>query len=137
MFGYFSSYGITFYILNILKVKIQKKKIEIISVVCRGLKLGLSHQGKNRLRMFENGVLRRIFGPKRGEVEGGWRRLHNEELHNFYASSDIIRVIKSKRQSRHVACNAEMTNACVILIGNQKELYQSGDLRADAMIILE
>jgi hypothetical protein len=42
-------------------------------------------------------VLRRIFGPKRGEVSGGWRRLHNEELHNLYASPNIIRVMKSRR----------------------------------------
>jgi hypothetical protein len=45
----------------------------------------------------ENRVLRRTFGPKREEVEGDWRRLHNEELHNLYASPDIIRVIKSRR----------------------------------------
>jgi hypothetical protein len=44
----------------------------------------------------ENRVLRRIFGLKREEVAGGWRRLHNEELHNLYASPDIIRVIKSR-----------------------------------------
>jgi hypothetical protein len=49
------------------------------------------------LRVFENRVLRRIFGPKREEVAGGWRRLHNEELHNFYASPNIIMVIKSRR----------------------------------------
>jgi hypothetical protein len=48
------------------------------------------------LRTFKNRVLRRIFGPKREEVAGGWRRLHNEELHNLYASPDIIRVIKSR-----------------------------------------
>jgi hypothetical protein len=47
--------------------------------------------------VFENRVLRRKFGPKRKEGAGGWRRLHNEELHNLYASSDIIRVIKSRR----------------------------------------
>jgi hypothetical protein len=51
---------------------------------------------EHRLRMFGNRVLRRIFGPKREEVKGGWRRLHNVELHNFYASN-IIRVIKSSR----------------------------------------
>jgi len=44
-------------------------------------------------RAFKNRVLRRIFGPKREEVVGGWRRLHNEELHNLYASSNIIRVV--------------------------------------------
>jgi hypothetical protein len=46
--------------------------------------------------MFENRVLRRIFGPKRYEVTGGWRKLHNEELHNLYSSPSIIRMIKSR-----------------------------------------
>ena len=46
-----------------------------------------------RLRVFENRVLRRIFGPKRGEVTGEWRKLHNEELNNRFSSPDIIRVI--------------------------------------------
>jgi hypothetical protein len=45
----------------------------------------------------ENRVLRRIFRPKREEVAGGWRRLHNEELHNLYASPNIVRVMKSRR----------------------------------------
>jgi hypothetical protein len=47
--------------------------------------------------VFENGVLRRTFGPKGEEAAGGWRRLHNEELHNLYASPNIIRVIKTWR----------------------------------------
>jgi hypothetical protein len=51
-------------------------------------------------------VLRRIFGPKRDEVTGGWRKLHNEELHNLYSSPSIIRLIKSRRR-----------NACRILVG--------------------
>jgi hypothetical protein len=50
---------------------------------------------KHKLRGFENRVLRKIFGPKREEVAGEWRRLHNEELHNLYASLNVIRVIKS------------------------------------------
>jgi hypothetical protein len=50
--------------------------------------------------MFENRVLRRIFEPKRDEVTGGWRKLHNEELHNFYSSPSIIRMIKSRRMRR-------------------------------------
>jgi hypothetical protein len=49
------------------------------------------------LRLFENRVLRRIFGPKREEVAGGWRRLHNEELHNLYASPNVIRVIEQRK----------------------------------------
>jgi hypothetical protein len=52
---------------------------------------------EHRLRVFENRVLRRIFCPKRDEVTGDWRKLHNEELHNLYASPDIIRMIKSRR----------------------------------------
>jgi hypothetical protein len=50
-----------------------------------------------RLRVFENRVLRRIFGPKLDEVTGGWRKLHNEELHGLYSSPSIIRVIKARR----------------------------------------
>jgi hypothetical protein len=55
--------------------------------------------------MFENRVLRRIFGPKRDEVTGGWRKLHSEELHNLYSSPSIIRMIKSRRMrwAEHVA----------------------------------
>jgi hypothetical protein len=52
---------------------------------------------EHKLRVFENRVLRRIFGPKRDEVTGGWRKLHNEELHNLYSSQNIIRMIKSRR----------------------------------------
>jgi hypothetical protein len=58
-----------------------------------------------RLRVFENKVLRRIFGPKRDEVTGEWRRVHKEELYVLYSSSNIIQVIKSKRVrwTEHVA----------------------------------
>jgi hypothetical protein len=55
--------------------------------------------------MFENRVLRRIFGSKRDEVTGAWRKLHNEELHNLYSSPNIIGMIKSRRMrcAEHVA----------------------------------
>jgi hypothetical protein len=52
---------------------------------------------KHRLRVFENKVLRRIFGPKRDEVTGDWRKLCNEERHNLYSSQSIIKMIKSRR----------------------------------------
>jgi hypothetical protein len=107
----------------------------ILPVVFMGVKLDLSHLGKNRnytsthqyafmawcsvkkhrdsftftftftftfafalyrLRAFENTVLRKILGPRKEEVAGGWRRLHSEELHNLYALPNIIRVIKSR-----------------------------------------
>jgi hypothetical protein len=59
---------------------------------------------EHRLRVFENRVLRRIFGPKR-EEDGSWRKLHNDELHSLYSSPDIVRVIKSRRMrwTGHVA----------------------------------
>jgi hypothetical protein len=55
--------------------------------------------------VFENRVLRRIFGPKREEVTGDWRKLHSQELHNLYSSPNIIRIIKSRRMkwAGHVA----------------------------------
>jgi hypothetical protein len=52
---------------------------------------------EHRLRVFENRVLRRMFGPKRNEMMGEWRKLHNEKLCNVYSSSRIIRIIKSRR----------------------------------------
>jgi hypothetical protein len=51
----------------------------------------------HRLRVFENRVLKRIFGPKRVEVTGSWRKLHNEEFHNFCSLPSIIRMIKTRR----------------------------------------
>jgi hypothetical protein len=60
---------------------------------------------EHRLRVFENRVLRRIFGPKRNEVTGEWRKLHNEELRDLYSSPSIIRIIKSRKMkwACHVA----------------------------------
>jgi hypothetical protein len=65
----------------------------------------LELQNIHRLRVFENRAQRRIFGPKRDEVTGGWRKLHNEELHNLYSSPSTIRMIKSRmmRWAGHVA----------------------------------
>jgi hypothetical protein len=61
----------------------------------------------------------RIFGPKRDEETGGWRKMHNEELHNLYSSPSIIRVVKSRRMrwAGHVARMGEKRNACRILVG--------------------
>jgi hypothetical protein len=73
----------------------------------------------NKLRVFENRVLRRIFGPKRDGVTGGWRKLHNEELHNLYSSPSIIRIIKSRRMkwAGHVARMGEKRNVYRLLVG--------------------
>ena len=72
----------------------------------------------NRLRVFENRILRRIFGPKRDENRE-WRRLHNQELHSFYRSPNIVRVIKSRRfrWAGHVARMKEGRSAFKILTG--------------------
>jgi hypothetical protein len=69
--------------------------------------------------VFENMVLRRIFGPKRGEVTGDWRKLHNEELHNLNSSPNIIRIMKSSTMgwAWHVARMGEQRNASRIFVG--------------------
>jgi hypothetical protein len=74
---------------------------------------------EHRLRVFENRVLRRIFGRKRDEVTGDWRRLHNAELNDLYPSPNIIRVIKSSRimWAGHVAGMGEGRDAYRILVG--------------------
>jgi hypothetical protein len=63
--------------------------------------------------VFENRVLSRIFGPKRDEVTGGWRKLHNEEIHNLHLSPGIIRVIRSRRMRwvGHVVSMGDESNA--------------------------
>jgi hypothetical protein len=75
-----------------------------------------------RLRVFENRVLRRIFGPKRDEATGEWRRLHNEELNELYSSLYIIGVIKSRRMrwEGHVARMGEKRGAYRILVGRSE-----------------
>jgi hypothetical protein len=73
---------------------------------------------EHRLRVLENRVLRRIFGPKRDEVRGDWRKLHNEEFKNLYSSPNIIRMIKSRRMrwAGHVVRVGEKRNAYRIMV---------------------
>jgi hypothetical protein len=75
---------------------------------------------EHRLRVFENRVLRRIFGPNRDEMTGGWRKLHNEELHNLYeyVSPNIIRMTKSRRIrcAGHVARTGENIGGYRVLV---------------------
>jgi hypothetical protein len=80
---------------------------------------GWRKREEHRLGVFENRVLRRIFGPKRDEVIGGWRKLHNEELHDLYSSPSIIRIMKAKRMRWvvHVTRMGEKTNAYRLLMG--------------------
>jgi hypothetical protein len=82
----------------------------------------LTLREEHRLRGFENRVLRRIFGPKRDEVTGGWRKLHNKELHNLYSSPSIITMIKSRRMkwAGHVARMGEKRDAYKVLVGKSE-----------------
>ena len=73
----------------------------------------LTLRGERRLRVFENRVLSGVFGPKRDEVKGEWRKLHSEELNDLYSSPDITQVIKSRRirWTGHVARVGERSSA--------------------------
>jgi hypothetical protein len=78
-----------------VKVKIQKKKkLPVVLYGCETWSNTLRE--KHKLRVFENTVVRRIFGPKGDEVTGEWRKLHSGELHNLYCSANINRQIKSR-----------------------------------------
>jgi hypothetical protein len=77
-------------------VKVKIYKTIILPVVLYGCETwSLMIREEHKLRVFENRVLRRIFGPKRHEVTGEWRKLHNKELHNLYSSPAIIRQVKA------------------------------------------
>jgi hypothetical protein len=75
--------------------------------------LPLTLREEHRLRVFENRVLRRIFGPKRDEVTGGWRKLYNEKLHYLYCSPSTVRLFKARRMrwAGHVARRKEVRGA--------------------------
>jgi hypothetical protein len=99
-------------------VKVTIYKTIILPVVLYGYETRpLTLREEHRLRVFENRVLRRIFGPKRDEVTGEWRKLHNE-LHSLYLSPNIIRQIKSRRMrwAGHVARMGEERYAYKVLV---------------------
>jgi hypothetical protein len=83
---------------------------------------------EHRLRVSENRVLRRIFGPKRDEVTGSWRKLHNEELQCLYSSPSIVRVIKARRMrwAGHVARIGEVRGAYNFLVGRPEGMRPLG-----------
>jgi hypothetical protein len=106
--------------VHLHRVKVRIYKTIILPVVLYGCETwSLTVREEHKLRVFENRVLRRIFGPKRNRVTGGWRKLHNEELHNLYSSPGIIRIIKSRRMRwvGHAARMGEKRNVYRLLVG--------------------
>jgi hypothetical protein len=103
-----------------LKIKINK--IVILPFMLYGCETwSLTLREEHRLRVFENRVLRRIFGPQR-EEDGPWRKMHNDELHSLYTSPNIVRVIKSRRMrwAGHVARIGEGRGVYRVLVGRPK-----------------
>jgi hypothetical protein len=101
-------------------VKVKMYKTIILTVVLYGCEIwSLTLREEHRLRVFENRVLRRIFGPKGDEVTREWRKLNNEELHNLYSSPDIVRQVKSRRMrwAGHVARMGEDKIWYKVLVG--------------------
>ena len=94
-----------------------------------------------RLRVFENGMLRRIFGPMRDEVTREWRKLHNEELNGLYSSPNtcIVRVIKSRRTrwAEHVERMGDRRGVYRVLVGKPEGRNHLGDPGIDGRIILK
>jgi hypothetical protein len=111
-------------------VKVKVNKPIIVPAVLYGCeKWSLTLREEHRLRVFENRVLRRIFGPKMDDVTGEWRKLHSEELHNLYSSPDIIRWIKSRRMTwvGYVTRMGEERKVNKLLVGKPKERDHSED----------
>jgi hypothetical protein len=103
---YYSVQNLLSFRLLSKNLKVRIYKTIVFPVVLYGCETwSLTVREEHKLRVFENRVLRTIFGPKRDGVTGGWRKLHNEELHNFYPTPSIIRIIKSRRMgwAGHVA----------------------------------
>jgi len=99
--------------------KIIKIKVYRTTILYRCETWSLTLRVERRLRAFENRVLRRIFGPKRDEVTGEWRKLLNEEFNNVYTSSNIVRMTKSRRMrwAGRVACMGERRGVFRVLVG--------------------
>jgi hypothetical protein len=107
---------------HIKKPKDYNVRIVIFSVVLYGCETwSFTLEEKHRLRVFENRVLRRIFGPKR-EEDGSWRKMHNDELHSLYSSPNIVMMIKSRRMrwAGHVARMEEGRGVYRVLVGRSE-----------------
>jgi len=114
-------------------------KTTILPAVLYGRETGsLTLREERQLRVFENMVLRRIFGPRKDEVTGEWSKIHNEELNDLYSSTNIVRVITSRRMrwAGHVARMGEERGCIGSWWGNWRERDHWRDLGVDGWIIL-
>jgi hypothetical protein len=119
-----------------LKIKIYKTVVlSVMLYGCRTWTFTLREE--QRLRVFENRVLRRIFGSKR-EEDGSWRKLHNDELHSLYSSPNIVSVFKSRMMMwvGHVACMGEGRGVYGVLLGGPKARDHCEDLGIGGKITL-
>ena len=112
-----------------LKIKIYEYRTIILPVVLYGCETwSLTLREERRLRVFENRVLRRVFGSKRDEVTGEWRKLHNEELSDRYSLPNLLRVVKSRRMrwAGHVARMGQGRGVYRVLVGKPEGKRQLG-----------
>ena len=120
-----------------LKIKVYRSIIlPLVLYGCETWSLTLREE--HRLRVVENRVLRRLFGPKRNGVTGEWRKLHNEELNDHYSSPNIVQMTKSRRMRwvGHVACMGERRGVCRVLVGKPGGKNRWRDPGVDGRIIL-
>ena len=115
-----------------------KKRNALVTIILYGCETwSLTLREERRLRVFENRVLRRVFGPKRDEVTGEWRKLHND-LSDLYSLPNIVRVVKSRRMrwAGHVARMGQGRGVHRVLVGRPEGKIPLGRPRRDGGIIL-
>jgi hypothetical protein len=120
--GYACYYSVQNLPVSYQKLKNKIYRTVILPVVLYGCETwSLTLREEHRLKVFENSVLRKIFGPRREEDES-WRKLHNDELHNLYSSPNIVRVIKSRgmRWAGHVVRMGDGRGVYRVLVGRPK-----------------
>jgi hypothetical protein len=133
--------NLLFFVFQLLSKNLKTRiyRAIILPVVLYGCETwSLILKEERRLSVFENRVLRRIFGRKRDEVMGEWRKLHNEELNGLYSLPNIVRVTKSRRMrwAWHVACMGEGRGVYSVLVGKPEEKRPLGRPGVDGRVIL-